>query len=101
MDITREVGHLVVYVACQQDATRSGNTRAVEYHRKFVLQSLDDIGRWICMAQAAVRFADAAARCRGWEAENAEHAMELRDAVSAYEGAREAVRKLEGQSDGH
>ena len=58
MYIKREVKNLVVYVACQQDAKTSGNTRSVEYYEKFVRQSLDDIDRWADMAEAAIALAE-------------------------------------------
>lgn len=100
MNITIEVRNLVVYVARQREAKTRGNTPAVLYHGKLVRQSLDKIGRWIYMAEAAVRFADAAAQCPGWEAVDEGHGKELMELVGAYEAAREAVRKLEGQADG-
>ena len=84
MDVKNEIKNLVLYAMCQQDAVTFGSARAANGYGQLVGQSLDNIGRWADMAEAAMAYmehqaasvgdpvADEAAyyreRCRLWDA---------------------------------
>ena len=56
MDVKNEIKNLVVYAKCQQDAVTCGSARAANGYGQLVGQSLDNIGRWADMAEAALAY---------------------------------------------
>ena len=58
MDVKNEIKNLVLYAMCQQDAVTFGSARAANGYGQLVGQSLDNIGRWADMAEAAIALAE-------------------------------------------
>ena len=58
MDVKREIKWCTQVLKWQRDAVRSGNAREADSCGQLVGQSLDNIGRWADMAEAAVALAE-------------------------------------------
>ena len=58
MDVKREIKWCTQVLKWQRDAVRSGNAREADSCGQLVGQSLDNIGRWADMAEAALAYVE-------------------------------------------
>ena len=58
MDIKSQVKCLVVYAKCKAACEAVGDEHGIEYHGKFLRESLDRINLWADMAEAALALAE-------------------------------------------